>query len=131
MSRDGFSLQTMLLTKRPVASEFKHTRKKLSLGLLPQEAAEIVLDNVRANPDIVDLHVVEHAPARLLDTSGFKLNFTYRNKLGLPRQVALYGCIDRGMLVTLSFDAPKQYYFKKDLPVFEKVKDSLRWISRR
>jgi hypothetical protein len=129
LSRDGFTIQTMLLTKRQVEVEFKHTRKTLSAEMLPQEAAEVVLDNVRANPDAVDLHIVENSPATLAGAPGFKLNFTYRGKSGLQRQSVLYGCLDKGMLVTLSFDAPKRHYFPKDLPALEKVKETLRWKS--
>ena len=129
LSRDGFTIQTMLLTKRPVEAEFKHTRKKLSAGMLPQEAAEVVLDNVRDNPDAVDLKIVENAPATLLGAPGFKLHFTYRGTSGLQRQSVLYGCLDKGMLVTLSLDAPKRHYFTKDLPALEKVKETLRWKS--
>lgn len=129
LSRDGFTIQTMLLTKRRVEAEFKHTRKKLSAGMLPQEAAEVVLDNVRANPDAVDFRIIENAPATLVGAPGFKLNFTYRGNSGLQRQSVLYGCLDKGMLVTLSLDAPKRHYFQKDLPALEKVKATLRWIS--
>ena len=129
LSQDGFALHTIQLTKRPIEPEFKHTQKKLSAGMLPQEVAEVVLDNVRANPDIVDLHVVENGPAVLIGTQGFKLNFTYRVKSGLLRQTAIYGCLDRGMLVTISLDAPKQHYFQHHLPALEKAKDSLRWKS--
>ena len=129
LSKDGFNLQTIKLTKRPLDMEFKHTQKKLTTGILPQEAAEIILDNVRANPLIVDLRVMENGPAIVAGTPGFRLNFTYQEKSGLTRQAIIYGTLDRDMLVTMSYDAIKRHYFQKDLATFEKAKDSLRWKS--
>ena len=129
LSKDGFNLQTIKLIKRPLEKEFKDTRKKLINGMLPQEVAEVVLDNVRANPQVVELHIIENGPAIVAGTPGFKLTYTYREKSGLPRQATLYGTLDRDQLVTLSFDAIQRYYFQKDLATFEKTKDSLRWKS--
>ena len=128
-TRDGFGLQTMRLNKRPLDGEFKHTQKKLSAGMLPQEAATIFLDDIRANPDIVDLKIVENGPATLAGSQGFRVSYTYRSKSGLLRQAVTYGCIDKGMLTTIGFDAPKRHYFSLDLPTFERVKDSVRWTS--
>ncbi|MDP9132156.1 MAG: DUF1795 domain-containing protein [Nitrospirota bacterium] len=87
------------------------------------------MDDVRANPDIVDLKVIENGPAILAGGPAFKLHLTYRSKSGLLRQSVRYGCVDKGMLVTLSFDAPKQYYFSHDLAAFEQMKNSLHWKS--
>lgn len=129
LSQDGFGLQVMQLTTRSLETEFKYTKKKLSADLLPQEAAEIVLDNIRATPEIVDLHIVENAPAMLVGVPGFKLNYTFRGKSGLQRQVVLYGCVDRGMLVTLALNSVRRHYFQRGLPALEKVKTSLRWKS--
>ncbi|HEU4684989.1 MAG TPA: hypothetical protein VFS39_10860 [Nitrospira sp.] len=129
LSRDGFSLQTIRLTKQAAGADFKYTQKKLSTGMLPQEVAELTLDNIRANPEVIDLSVIESAPATVLGAPGFKLRYTYRGKTGLTREVGMYGCLDRDMLVILSLDAPRRYYFEKDWPVLDKVKDSLRWQS--
>jgi hypothetical protein len=128
-TRDGFGLQTIHLSKRPLEAEFKYTQKKLAAGMLPQEAAEIVLDDFRANPEIVDLKIIENGPATLAGNPGFKLSLTYRSKSGLLRQRVRYGCLDKGLLISLSYDAPKQYYFSHDLAVFEQMRNFLRWKS--
>lgn len=128
-TRDGFGLQTMRLNKRPLDGEFKYTQKKLSATMLPQEVAAIFLDDIRSHPDIVELKIVENGPATLAGSQGFRANYTYRSKSGLLRQAVTYGCIDKGMLITLGFDAPKRHYFSLDLPTFEQVKDTVRWTS--
>lgn len=85
LSKDGFNLQTITLTKHALEKEFKHTQKKLTNGMLPQEVAEVVLDNVRANPQVVDLQIVQSGPAMVAGTPGFTLTYTYREKSGLTR----------------------------------------------
>ncbi len=128
-TRDGFGLQNMRLHKRALDGEFTHTQKKLSAEMLPQEVAEVILDDLRANPEVVDLNVVDHRPSTVAGVPGFRLTVTYRGKSGLLRQSALYGCTHKGMLVLLSFDAPKRHYFAYDLATFETMKDSLHWKS--
>jgi hypothetical protein len=128
-TRDGISLQAVSLSKRALEAEFKHTQKKLAAGMLPQEAAEIILDDFRANPEIVDLKIVGNGPATIAGSPGFKLSLIYRSKSGLLRQTVRYGCLDKGILVSLSYNAPKQYYFSHDLATFEQMINSLRWKS--
>ncbi|MBS0160536.1 MAG: hypothetical protein U0233_00950 [Nitrospira sp.] len=129
VTHDGFSLQSMRLAQRSIEGEFKHTQKKLSVGMLPQEAAAILLDDIRADSNMVDFTIIENGPTILAGSQGFKIKYAYRSKSGLRRQSVMYGCLDKGMLITLTFDAPQRHYFALDLPTFEKVKDSLRWKS--
>ena len=89
----------------------------------------MLLDDIRSNSSIVDLKILENGPATLAGSQGFKIHYTYRNKSGLLRQSLAYGCLDRGMLTTLTFDAPQRHYFALDLTIFEQVKESLRWKS--
>lgn len=128
-TRDGFNLQSMRLAQRQIEGEFKYTQKKLSAGMLPQEAAAMLLDDIRSNSSIVDLKIIENGPAALAGSQGFKIHYTYRSKSGLLRQSLVYGCLGRGMLTTLTFDAPQRHYFALDLTIFEQVKESLRWKS--
>ncbi|MCW5798862.1 MAG: hypothetical protein KIT40_10205 [Nitrospira sp.] len=129
VTRDGFNLQSIRLAQRPIEGEFKHTQKKLSARMLPQEAAAILLDDIRSNSSIVDLKIIENGPATLVGSQGFKISYAYRSKSGLLRQSLAYGCLDKGMLTTLTFDAPQRHYFALDLATFEQVKASLRWKS--
>ncbi len=127
-TRDGFGLQLIRLLQRPLDSNFTHTKKKLASGMPPQEAAEIVVDDFRANPNIADLTLIETSSATLAGSEGFRITFGYKDKSGLRRQSVVYGSIDKELLTMLSFDAPQRHYFALDLATFEQVKESLRWL---
>ena len=125
-TRDGFDLQTIRLIRRPFDAELSHTQELLLAGMVPQAAVNMVLEEIRADPTIIDLRVIENGPAMLAGAPGFRLNFSYRNRSGLPRQSLVYGCIDKGDLIILSYDAPRRHYFSQDLASFEAVRKSLR-----
>lgn len=128
-TRDGFDLQTIRLIRRPFDAALSHTPQKLSEGMIPEEAAKVVLEEIRADPALLDLRVIDNAPAMLAGASGFRLHFNYRDKSGLPRQALVYGCIDNGDLIILSYMAPRRHYFAQDLATFEAVRKSLRRTS--
>jgi hypothetical protein len=130
VTRDGVDLQAMMLKKRKIEQGFTNTQKKAAPDISPQELAELVVDDMRANPHYHDIHVVEDSPTALDGDPGYKVVIRYRSKAGLPRQAVHYGCIHTGLLYMLSYDAPQRHYYALDLPTFEAVKNSLKWKVR-
>jgi hypothetical protein len=130
VTRDGMDLQSIILKKRPMDQGFTNTQKKAVPGMLPQELAELVLDDMRANPNVLDLQLVETSPSAFDGIPGYKIVVRYRNKAGLPRQAVQYGCIEKGLLYTLIYDAPQRHYYALDLPTFEAVKSSFKWKAQ-
>jgi hypothetical protein len=129
-TRDGLGLQGIILMKRPVDQGFNNTKKKAAPGIIPQELAELVLDDLRADPNFIDLQVVENSPSTLDGVSGYKLVVRYRTEAGLPKQAVYYGCLEKGLLYTLIYEAPQRHYYALDLPTFEAVKSSFKWKSQ-
>ena len=130
VTRDGVSLQTMNLKKRPIVEGFANTKKRAEPGMPPQDLAEIVLDDIRSNPIYVNPQLIETSPTTIGDVPGFKLVIRYRNKAGLPKQTVHYGCLKNGFLYMLIYEAPQRYYYSADFPTFEAVKNSYRWRTR-
>jgi hypothetical protein len=130
VTRDGVVLQAMTLKKRSLEQGFTNTQKKAAPDISPQELAELVVDDLRANPHYHDIQVIEHSPTTLDGDPGYKVVIRYRSKAGLHRQAVHYGCIHTGLLYMLSYDAPQRHYYALDLPTFEAVKNSLKWKVR-
>jgi len=130
VTRDGIGLQAITLKKRPIENGFTNTRKKVAPGLSPQELSDLVVDDMRANPNFTDLQVVENSPATLDGISGYKVVVRYRAKTGLPKQAVYYGCLNNGSLYFLIYDAPQRHYSALDLPTFDEVKKSLKWKTQ-
>jgi hypothetical protein len=128
ITKDGFSLQHIQILRREIGTELPYTKKKLSKGMLPQEAAELVMDNIRSNPNILNQNFIENRPAQIGGHAGFKIVYTYQNKNGLNKKGALYCLLVGDWCYEIIYEAPERHYFSKDLPAFEKIKESFRLI---
>lgn len=129
ITKDGLALQQIAIGRVATDEELPHTKKKLSKGMLPQEVAEVFIDNIRSNPNITNQQFTENTPATVGGYPGFKLLYTYRTKQGLKIKRVYYGVMLSNWCYYLIYEAPASHYFAKDYPVFEKVKDSFRILK--
>jgi hypothetical protein len=121
ISHDGPYLQYILFQERPLERPFRHARKRLTADMLPQEAAQTVIDDLSSDPMVANFAVIENAPAVIDDHDGFKLLFSYRDREGLFLKTAYYGFIQGQSYYSLRYTAPQRYYFDKDIEVFESM----------
>ncbi|TLY28720.1 MAG: hypothetical protein E6K63_07265 [Nitrospirae bacterium] len=129
LTRDGFGLQSIRVSKRPVGADLPYTKKKLSTGMPPQELAEVTFDNIRSNPNILNPETIENSPAKIGEVSGFKLVYAYQTKDGLRKQGIYYGCIVKDSFYSLVYEAPKRHYFTLEVTTFERIEASFKWIQ--
>ena len=129
ITRDGASLQCIQIERLKIEDPLKHTKKKFSKGMLPQEASEIILDDIATNPNNLNVEVVENVPVTMSGMPGFKATYTYKNKDDLKLKSIYYGFIAGDWFFGINYNAPQRYYFDKDLKTFEKVVGSFRLIK--
>ena len=130
-SKDGPYLQYVLLQERPLEQPFHHTRKRLTASLLPQEAAQVIIDDLSSDKAVQNLSVLENAPAVIDGHDGFMLHYTYRNGQGLILETAYYGFIYKRTYYSLRFTAPQRHYFEKDIRTFESILSNFRLVAAR
>ncbi len=126
ITRDGVMLQHILIERIHVNDALKHTKKQFRHGMLPHEAAEVLLDNKRTNPDILNLKVIRNVPTRVGGFPGFKAVYSHKNKDGLKFRTVFYGFMADEEFFGISYTAAKRHYYGKDLETFEKVVKSFR-----
>lgn len=129
ITKDGFMLQRIQIMRAKIDTELQHTKKRFQNGMLPQEAAEVVIDNLRSNPSIMNQRIIENKPAQIGGRSGFKLVYTYQNKYGLNKKGVFYGLLTQNWWYEIVYEAPERHYFAQSLPAFEKVMDTFRLIK--
>jgi len=129
ITRDGVLLQNIIIERLNIEKPLEHTKKKFSKDMLPQEVAEVVLDNISSDQTVLNFEVKENIPARISGFPGFKVVFTYKNKDGLWLKSILYGFIGDEWFYGIRYTAARRYYFDKDLRTFEKVFESFRLIK--
>jgi hypothetical protein len=129
ITRDGVLLQNIQIVRLDTDKPLKYTKKKFSKGMLAQEVAEVVLDNIASNKNILNFEIVENTPLRISGNSGFKAVYTYKNKDGLKTKSVYCGFIADQWFYGFNYNAAQRYYFDKDIKTFENVLKSFKLIK--
>ena len=128
ITRDGLALQQIQIMRRSVDTEFPFTKKKLTKEMLPQEISEVLMDNIRSNPNIANQQFISDTPAQVGGQPGLKLVYTFQTKGGLTKKGIIYCILLDNWCYEILYEAPERHYFTKDLPAFNQVKESFRLI---
>jgi len=129
VTRDGALLQNIIITSLEIDKGLEYTKKKLKKDMLPQEVAEVIIDDLTSNPNVLNLVVIENTPAKISGHQGFKLLFTFRNREGVKYKSVYYGFIAGGKFYGIRYTAAERYYFDKDIETFEKIVKSFKSLS--
>ncbi|HJV65487.1 MAG TPA: hypothetical protein VJ550_07140 [Geomonas sp.] len=123
ITRDGFPLQTILISRMKISEEkqFRHTTKRVTAGMLPNEIAEVIIDDFQSDPDRPVDAVEENVPADVGGKKGSLVRLAYTTKTGLKFRCQIYACLCGGWLYRVSYLAPARYYFDKDLPTVQNM----------
>jgi len=126
ITRDGVLLEYILIERINVQDDLKYTKKKFRKGMLPQELAEVITDNIKLNQDVLNLKVTSNKPSKIAGHKGFKVVLTYRDKNKLEYKSIYYGFMEDEWFYGIRYDAPQRHYYKKHLKTFAKVLGSLK-----
>jgi hypothetical protein len=131
MTREGGYKQFVLIRERPLIEPFQFTQKSLRQGMLPEEAAEIVVNEMISDSNIHNFSLLENVPARIAGNSGFRLAFLYTDADGFVFKTIYYGFIRGDTFYNIRYGATKDEYFQKDLKTFQEVFESFKLITAK
>ena len=126
LTRDGIPLQLIRIARVPFDKELPHTKRKLVKGMLPQEVAEVIIDNLRSNKAIANVKPLENLPATVGGYDGFKIRYAFQTKENLKKSGIYYGVLVDQWYYYLYFEAPARHYFPRDEAAFERLKESFK-----
>ena len=89
ISGDGPFLQYVLIQDRPIDRPFRNTKKKFNRLMLPQEVADVIIDEITSDQSVLNFEIIENAPTRINGHDGFRVVFTYKNRDGLKLKTIL------------------------------------------
>lgn len=125
-TRDGFNLQTIKVRKIKFGEDLPHTKKKISKAMVPQELAEVLLDDLRTDGTVNALKVLETRPATISGQKGFRTTVAFKDEHGLRFKAVLCGVMAEDRAWQVSYVAPTRHYFERDLPAFDAALASMR-----
>lgn len=132
LTRDGPLLQYIIIERLHIDAPLKNTQKKLREDMSPEEAAEVMIDNIASNPGVSNFEVIENSAIKISEFPGFRFvaTYTYKDSMGQRRQKkAVYGFIAGEWLYYMEYDAAAKHYFDKDIETFEMVVESFKLIK--
>jgi hypothetical protein len=124
MTKDGPSTQYILVQQRSIEEPFTHTKRMFNKSMLPQEAAEVVLDEIASDRAVLNFNVVENRPAKLNRYDGFKVIFTYRTENGLGYKTIYYGFLKDNWFFSVRYNVSVNHESTQNLEAFQKVLNS-------
>ncbi|NNG02339.1 MAG: hypothetical protein HKM93_23380 [Desulfobacteraceae bacterium] len=125
-SKDGPYLHYILVQSRPLERKYRHTNLKIDRAMLPHEAAQVVINDLRADPALRRLRIIDNAPVMIDGSLGFKIDYVYEDPNGMDQQTHFYGVVTPPFLFTLRYTAAKRHYFERYIDDFTRVLQSVR-----
>ena len=116
--------QYIMVQNRPIGKSFRHTKKTMGKTMLPEEAAQIIVDELVSDQNLVNLRILDNSPATINGHNGFKLLYSYRDAKGQTYKTLYYGFIKEDTFFNLRFRAADQVYFQRDIGAFRFVMNS-------
>jgi hypothetical protein len=129
ITKDGAFLQYALIQERPIDKPFLYTKKKLRPGMLPQEVAGIVVDELSTDRTIINFRLIENTPVSIKGNEGFKLLFIYKDRDGSSFKTKYYGFVRGNLYYNLRYTAARRHYFDKDEETFDKFIQTFRIVT--
>jgi hypothetical protein len=125
-SRDGVGIQAITVTRRYPDTAFPTIKKKSSAKMLPLEAADLYVSELRKRNGLERLKVLSNKPAKINGKQGFELVMEFKNDDGLRIRIVSNGFVDKTGFYTLNYRAPVLYFYERDYDDYAKLVRSFR-----
>jgi hypothetical protein len=129
LTKESPFLQYVMVQNRPIGMMFRHTKKKMQREMLPEEAAQVIIDEIASDENIVNFIVLSNRPAKIQGHDGFQILFTYNDKEGSRFKTLYYGFIKEDTFFNLRYTASEQKYFQQDVGTFHRMLNSFQVVS--
>ena len=130
LTKESTFLQLIMVQNRPIDKSFRYTKKKIQKGMLPEEAAQIVIDELSSDQNLAKLMILDNSPASIKGHEGFKILYTYKDSAGQTIKTLYYGFIKEDTFFTLRFRAADQIYFQRDISGFRSILNTFEVLKK-
>jgi hypothetical protein len=129
VTKESPFLQYIMVQNRPIGRSFRNTKKKIQKEMLPEEAAQIIIDELVSDQNLVNLRILDNTPASIKNYEGFKILYTYSDSEGQAYKTLYYGFIKEDTFFNLRFTAAARIYFQRDIGSFRNILNSFQIIK--
>jgi hypothetical protein len=123
-------LQYIMVQNRPISRSFQNTKKKIQKEMLPEEAAQIIIDELISDQNLVNFRVLDNTPATIKGYEGFKILYTYSDSEGQTYKTLYYGFLKEDTFFNLRFTAEGQIIFQRDISDFRSILNTFQIFKK-
>lgn len=128
VTKDGVGIHAISVTRRYPETAFPSIKKKSMASMLPPEAADLYVSELRKRSGLERLKVLSNKPAKVADKQGFEVLMQYKNDDGLRIQILTLGFVDKTGFYTISYRAPYLYFYERDYSNFRNLVGSFKQL---
>jgi hypothetical protein len=128
-TRHGQELEEIQLRRWPKSQVVKGTNRSLRDDMTLKDIAELSLDSRRLDDGVGGLELLAEEPATVGDRDCYRIDYRYRDAIGLARRTIEYGCPVGGWIYRFEYNAPVQYYFEHHLEPFEAMVRTIEFTT--
>jgi len=125
-TRDGTGIHAITVTRRYPDTAFPTIKKKSTPTMLPLEAADLYVSELRKRSGLERLKVVSNRPVQVNGKQGFELVMEFKNDNGLRIRIVSHGFVDKTGFYTINYRAPALYYYERDYADYARLVRSFR-----
>ncbi|MBF0478872.1 MAG: hypothetical protein HQL26_05260 [Candidatus Omnitrophica bacterium] len=129
ITKDGLSLNLIMVSRLSIKDRLEFTNKKYERDMLVTDLAEIEKDNLSLNKNWLQFKILSNEPLRISNYDGYRLEYSYETKNGLPIRGILCGFQHNAWIYQIRFEATEQHYYEENVKIFEKFLSSFRLIK--
>ncbi len=121
LTRDGMPIQTLRIEYRKHDQAFPGIRKSSDADMLPTEAAELLLADLKTNRYLANIRIIDNVPWPVAGQPGFRFHGDYLDERGARFDLVAAGCVTKVGLLVVFYRALSAHYYPRDLPLFEQT----------
>jgi hypothetical protein len=129
VTRDGTGIHAITVTRRYADNAFPTIKKKSVGTMMPLEASDLYVSELRKRSGLERLKVLSNKPAKVDGKQAFQLVMQYRNDDGLRIQIMSYGFVDKTGFYTINYRAPYLHYYERDHKEFSELVHSFKQLK--
>jgi len=97
--------------------------------MFPQEISELIVNEMSLDEARQKLSIIENVPANIGGKDGFRIEYTFNTRDSLKLKSIMYGFKKDKFIYLIQYQAAEQYYFDKDLIVFNDFVNSFKILK--
>jgi len=130
ITRDGTVLNVITVSRAKIDQKLAFTKKKFSEDMLPQNLAEVEVDDIRSCEGINRFELLSNKPATLDGRPGFRIEYHFYTQGGLKIKGVRLGFIEDKRISRIRYEAASQHYFDHTQNDFKTFIDNFKVVKK-